>query len=398
MILGITANEKPHHVCGGVFLIFIKNNDIKPKNDKQAHAKCHYTLPRKHQLKAIIKILLRFPTFWHTTCTIYRQMMIQPKKTEEVFIMNVALLINIGIILFALAFAVVFVKDLLAHKADLKVGGIKSTVSLSLISVVALFFDTLGIGCYAPLTACYKTFKLVPDRLIPGTLNAACVMSMAFESIIFITVIEVETLTLVVLIGAAAIGAFIGAGFVSKLPVNKMRIGMGIALAAVVVTMLLGLLDLMPIGGEAIGITGIKLVISAVFCFIFGALMTIGVGAYAPIMALVYLMGLSPAVAFPIMMGSCAYLIPAAAIRFVREGSKQERPTYHRKAALITNTVGIIGAAVAAFLVTSLPLTVLKWLVVCVVAYTSIVMFRDGLKKKADDEDMPSTQATTKIA
>ncbi len=299
------------------------------------------------------------------------------------------LAIQIGIILMVVIFAYFFAVDLMAHKEDIK--GKERVLGIAAVSNITLFFDTLGIGCYAPMTASFKFFKLVKDRYIPGTLNTACVVSMAVESLIYITVIEVETVTLVTLIVASSIGAFLGAGIVSKLPVNKMRLGMGAALLVVAIVMLLGMFDLMPIGGEAIGIAGFKLVISAIVCFVLGALMTIGIGAYAPIMALVYLMGLSPAVAFPIMMGACAFLIPAAGIRFVRESSGA-KAVYDRKAALVANTIGIGGIFVAAFLVKSMPLGVLKWLVVAVIIYTGIVMLRDGLRKGVEDEPISTGQ------
>lgn len=291
------------------------------------------------------------------------------------------LAIQIGIVLMVLVFACFFIGDLRKHKETIK--GKNRILGLTAVANITLFFDTLGIGCYAPMTACFKFSKLVQDRYIPGTLNTACVVSMAVESLIYITVIQVEAVTLVTLIIASSIGAFFGAGIVAKLPVNKMRLGMGCALLAVAAIMLLGMLDLMPVGGEAIGLSGMRLVISALVCLVLGALMTIGIGAYAPIMALVYLMGLSPAVAFPIMMGSCAFLIPAAAVRFVKEG------VYDRKAALVTNTIGIGGIFVAAFLVKSMPLAILKWLVVAVIIYTGIVMLRDGIKKRTEETSKP---------
>jgi hypothetical protein len=39
------------------------------------------------------------------------------------------------------------------------------------IGFVTNFFDTLGIGSYAPTTALFRFFKLVPDEKIPGTLT-----------------------------------------------------------------------------------------------------------------------------------------------------------------------------------------------------------------------------------
>jgi uncharacterized membrane protein YfcA len=257
-----------------------------------------------------------------------------------------------------------------------------SWTSMSLIALFTIFFDTLGIGCYAPQTALFKILKLIPDRLIPGTLNTCCILPMCAEAIIYITVIQVDPLTLITVIAAATLGAILGAGIVAKLPEKKIQLGMGIALIIVALFMLAGLFNFMPIGGTAIGLTGAKLAIAIVGSFVLGSLMTIGIGAYAPMMAMVYALGMDPRVSFPIMMGACAFLIPAAGIKFVKEGA------YDLKANIIVNTVGLIGVFVAAYIVKSLPLTILEWLICFVVIYTSIIMFRSGLKNKDQNQSV----------
>lgn len=289
--------------------------------------------------------------------------------------MNLVIIIQGIITIACLTFIIFFARDLKAHRHDLK--GRKGFWGMFAVGNITVFFDTLGIGNFAPRTACFKLFKMVDDVNIPGTLNAGSAISMSVESLIYINSVEVEAATLISLILSAGLGSFLGAGFVSKLSVNKIRIGMGIALIVVVFVMLMGQLNLMPVGGEALGLHGSKLAVAVVVCFCLGVLMTIGIGAYAPTMALVYLLGMDPLVAFPIMMGSCSLICCSAGIRFVKEGK------YDRKAVLNLSTVGLLGIFVAVFLITSMPLYVLKWLVICVITYTSIVMLRDGLKKNA---------------
>ena len=149
---------------------------------------------------------------------------------------------------------------------------------------------------------------------------------------------------------------------------------MAIALFVTAFLMLAGQMGWMPGGGDAIGLTGVKLVIAIVGNFILGALMTLGIGLYAPSMALVYFLGMSPAVAFPIMMGSCAFLMPVASVKFVREGA------YNRKASLAIAVLGIVGVFIAAYIVKSLPLDILRWLVIGVIFYTSMTMFKAASK------------------
>jgi len=265
-------------------------------------------------------------------------------------------------------FTFVFVKDYLGHKEKLESG--TSFVKTGIIGLVVNFFDTLGIGSFAPTTALLRTFKQIDDRVLPGTLNVAMTIPVIVEAFAFIKSVEVEPITLTAMIVAASVGSYVGAGFMSKLPKQTVQKTMAIALAMAGLIMLAQVLGIFPGGGEAIGLTGVALVIGVVGNLILGALMTAGVGLYAPCMALVYLLGMSPAVAFPIMMASCAYLMPICSVKFIKEGA------YNRKASMAITIFGVVGVLIAVFLVTSLPLTVLKWLVLCVIAYTSISMFQ----------------------
>lgn len=298
--------------------------------------------------------------------------------------MNSVFYLQIAVVLMGVFFSVILAKDLIKNKDELR--GKKGWLNPSIAGIITQFFDTLGIGSYGPLTAWFKITKVVPDKQIPGTLNTCTVITCLFMTLAYTTTIEVEMTTLVTLIIAATLGAYFGAGFVSKLNVTYIRYGMGAALIIVVFVMLAGLLELMPVGGEAIGLPLMKLIVSAIIAFVLGSLMTIGVGIYAPMMALVYAMGLSPYVAFPIMMGSCAFLIPAAGIKFIKSNTK-ENPTYSKKTAICVNLVGCIGVAVAVFVVKSIPLTALKCLVIFVLLYTSFMLIRDAAKGSKEKKE-----------
>jgi uncharacterized membrane protein YfcA len=235
--------------------------------------------------------------------------------------------------------------------------------------------DTLGIGSFAQQTAIFKFFKLVDDRIIPGTMNVGNTIPTVTEALIFMTVVKVEPLTLAAMSIAAPAGAVLGAGVVAKMSRRKIQLGMGFGLLAVASIMLAGLLQWIPPGGEAIGLTGWKLIVAVVMSFVFGALQTIGVGFYAPCMAMVYALGMHPRVAFPIMMTATAMLMAAGSARFVKEGAVD------RKAALALTLAGVLGVFVAAYIVKSLPLMVLKWVVMGVVLYTSMWMFLSARRK-----------------
>lgn len=275
-----------------------------------------------------------------------------------------------------LGFTGIFAKDLVANKNNFEDN---SNGKLAGIGFVVNFFDTLGIGSFAPTTALLKAFKQTTDRIIPGTLNVAMTIPVVMEALIFMKVIEVEPVTLISMLAAAAIGAFVGAGIVSKLPERTIQVVMGIALFVTAFLMLSGQMGWLPGGGEAIGLSGTKLIIAVVANFTLGALMTAGIGLYAPCMALVYFLGMSPRVAFPIMMGSCAFLMPVASVKFIKEGA------YDRRASLVITIAGAVGVLIAAYIVKSLPLDILKWLVIGVIFYTSVTMLRSASKNKGTD-------------
>jgi len=269
-------------------------------------------------------------------------------------------------------YSIVLTRDFLKHKNSLEPS---SWIKTALIGFVVNFFDVLGIGAFAPQTALLKFTKQTEDKLIPGTMNVANTLPVLLQALIFITIVEVDPLTLILMLVSAAIGAIIGAGVVSKLSERKIRLTMGFALLITAGFMLARNLEWIQGGGDAIGLQGGKLIIAIVGNFFLGALMTAGIGLYAPCMALVFALGMSPQVAFPIMMGSCAFLMPPASIRFIRAGA------YNKKAAIAMAIPGVMAVLIAAFIIKSLPLDILKWLVIVVILYTSTVMLRAAFSK-----------------
>ena len=240
------------------------------------------------------------------------------------------------------------------------------------------FFDTLGIGSFAQQTAIFKFFKLVDDRLMPGTMNVGNTIPTVLQAFIFMTVVKVDPVTLVSMSTAAPLGALLGVGIVARMSRRRIQIGLGSGLLAVGLIMIAGFLNWMPAGGEAIGLTGWKLAVIVVMSFIFGALQTIGVGFYAPCMAMVYALGMHPLTAFPIMMTATAMLMAAGGARFVKQ------KVYDRKASISLTIAGVIGVFLAAYVVKSLPLLILKWVVCCVVIYTAVWMFISAAQKEPE--------------
>ena len=281
--------------------------------------------------------------------------------------MKTALFLLLGI--FAISYVVIWRRSLSKAAASMEPAGALRPTWLQLaIGLVTNFFDTLGIGNFAPTTAVFRFTRMVPDEEIPGTMNVGHTLPVILEAFIYITIVQVLPGTLVLMISAAVAGAWLGSGIVARLPRQKIRVGMGLALLAAAVLMTMSQYEAFPLGGEALGLEGIKLVLGMIGIMLLGALMTIGVGLYAPCLILISFLGMDPTAAFPVMMGACAFLMPVASARFIKRKSYSPQP-----AAGLT-LGGIPGVLIAAFLVTSMPLKAVRWLVVAVVIITATTM------------------------
>jgi uncharacterized membrane protein YfcA len=251
------------------------------------------------------------------------------------------------------------------------------------IGFFANFIDTLGIGSFATTSSIYKLLNAIPDDLIPGTMNVGHTLPTVVEAFIFVAVIPVDFRTMVSMIASACAGAWFGAGMISDWPKRKIQIGLGIALICAALLMLSSQLKLIPAGGDALGLVGLKFWFAVGASFILAAFQQLGIGFFAPCMILVSLMGMNPRSAFPIMMGACAFLMPVGSYRFI----KSRR--YSPKAAAGLTLGGIPAVMIAAYLVKSLPLGTIRWLVVFVVLYTAIMLLRSAAIDRTNNSQNP---------
>lgn len=272
---------------------------------------------------------------------------------------------------FAIWFAVVFCNALRRSEQEDGVSAVPSFSALA-TGFVTNFLDTLGIGSFAPTTAIFKFRRIVPDEVIPGTLNAGHTLPVVFQAFIYIVVIQVDITTMALMISSASLGGWFGAGLAAKFSRRTVQLCMGGTLLVAAVALVMRQFDLFPAGGDALGLQGWRLGIGVIGNFLFGAVSTLGVGFYAPCMTLVSLLGMNPAAAFPIMMGSGAFLMPLASIRFIW------RKAYFAPAAAGLALGGLVGVPLAAFVVKSLRLSELRWLVIVVVLYAAVLMLRSA--------------------
>ncbi len=256
--------------------------------------------------------------------------------------------------------------------------GMKHVVVTSIIGFVANFLDTLGIGSFAPTSAAFKMTKSVDDALVPGTLNVGDTIPVCFEAFLFFGIVDMDILTLVLMLVAAVAGSIVMAGIVTKFDRKKVRYALFVGLFLLATVVLMKNLGVGPFGtqGTALGLSGAKLVIAVVGNFIFGALMSIGVGLYAPCMAMVLALGMDANCAFPAMMGSCAFLMAFGnGPKFIKEGK------FDLVASWTQAIAGSVGVYVAYAFVKSMPLDLLTKVICAVVYFTAVLYLRDAIKK-----------------
>ena len=237
--------------------------------------------------------------------------------------------------------------------------------------------DTLGVGSFAITSSIYKLFNAVPDDLIPGTMNVGHALPTITEAFIFVAVVAVEFRTLAAMIAAAVLGAWVGAGTVSQWPKRRIQIGLGIALFGGRIANAGHHLELVTWRRKCDGAERYQTTDRRHLQFHVRRVSTARRWSLRPCMILVALLGMNPLAAFPIMMGSCAFLMPVGGFRFIK-GAR-----YSPKAAIGLTIGGIPGVLLAAYVVKSLPVLYVKWLVVFVVLYTAVMLLRSAATESA---------------
>ncbi len=234
------------------------------------------------------------------------------------------------------------------------------------------FFDTLGVGSFATTAAALKLGRLVEDERIPGTLNVGNALPTVLEALLFMAIVPVDPLTLISMVLAGGVGAWCGTGVVVHWPRQQIQRAMALALLVTATFIVLRQIDGLPSGGDARGLSGMALIIAVLASAVIGSLTSLGIGNYAPTMAVLYLLGMSPLMVFPIMATCAALILPTAALRFHRGG------LYSRPVAWALTLGGVPGVLVAFYLVRSLEVSLLRWLVVAVLCYTCVQLYRSS--------------------
>lgn len=250
------------------------------------------------------------------------------------------------------------------------------------IGVGTNFLDTLGIGNYAQITALFKLRGSPADELIPGTLNVGNAIPAFLGSFLFVVSVDVEPVLLACMIGSAALGAWLGAGIVSRMPKRALQRLMGAALLIAAFFFTMTNLGVLAPAGTAMALSGWRFAVAVGANFVLGALMCAGIGNYAPSMVILGLLGMHPIAAYPIMIGSDGLLIPVASLGFLKSGR------YAQGAALGLTIGGLVGTLLAFPLVNvvSAHLPLMRWLVTVVILYAAVTMLRAARAPAGGDD------------
>jgi uncharacterized membrane protein YfcA len=247
-----------------------------------------------------------------------------------------------------------------------------------LIGFITDFGDTLGIGSFATTTAAFRmTHYIDDDRKLPGTLNAVHAIPVMFQALFFITAVKVELTTLLPMTTAAVIGAYVGTHVTKKWHAPTVQRVMAVALLIAVIIMVVRMITT-PGSNNSMGVHGLHgwwLILGIVFNFGIGVLMTMGLGNYAPELIFFSLMGVNPAVAFPVMMLDAALIMPTTALNVI----KMNRVSWRGFAGVAIG--GVLGVIVAAKFFTSMNVDLLNKLIVIVALWTIFGLVRDSMKK-----------------
>ncbi len=280
------------------------------------------------------------------------------------------------LVIVAVVFSAVLARTALARNE------FKPNVEAMGLGAITNFFDTLGIGSFAPSTAWIKFRRLVPDSFIPATLNVGHALPTVAQALVFINLVKVDPKLLVTCILAAVVGGVLGAPIVVRLPVRVIQGVVGVAMLIAAALYAMTNLDLMPGGGTALALGPTLFAVAVAAYFVLGALMTAGIGLYAPSLIMLSLMGLDPKAAFPVMMGACAFLMPISGFGFIRAKRIDLRVV------LGIAIGGIPATLIAALVVKSLPLVALRWGVVAVVLYAAFVLLRTAMSAAPATPDL----------
>lgn len=283
-------------------------------------------------------------------------------------------------IILVISTLLIFYKTFLVYRKHDYIISRTKKIKLAFTGFIANFADTLGIGSFAIIVGFSKLWNLTEDDKLPSMLNIEAITPTTLQALFFLSIINVDPITLITLIITCTIGGGLSARIVSKLNKQLIRELMIFGLTLVCIILFLNQIQILPIGGNETALSGGKLIMGAIGMFIVGCLPAIGVGNYAAAQVLLFLLNMSPLVAFPIMTASSATMQCANTYTFLASGKKLAI-----KEGVILQIAAIPGVLLAAPLITKVSNYSLRWLLFVVILYNIVMLTRSYLEDRKNN-------------
>lgn len=250
-------------------------------------------------------------------------------------------------------------------------------LKLSFSGILAFISDTLGVGSFAVNIALAKLLGTFRDDELPAVNNGAQVIPGTIESLFFMKFVEVDLITLITLVLGTCIGGLVGGSIVSRLSQQAIRLAMMGCFLLIMGLLLSYEFRWLPIGGEAIELHSWKLVVGFFAMIVCGALTTVGIGLFVMIQGVLFLLGVSPLVAFPIMMTAGAMQQPLTTLVFLQQNKIPLKKT------LILSLAGCLGVFITLPIFSLLTITWLHTLLMVILAYNFITIGHNYVLERA---------------
>lgn len=247
--------------------------------------------------------------------------------------------------------------------------------------VVAFISDALGMGSFAVNIALAELLGTFHDEELPAMNNGAQVIPGVFESIFFMQLIDVDLTTLITLVAGTCLGGLIGGNVVSRLGKQSIRLAMMCCFTLIIALLLCRQFHIFPIGGELIALHSGKLVMGFVGMVVCGMLTSVGIGLFVMVQAVLFLLGVSPMVAFPIMTTAGAMQQPLTTLAFLKHDKIPLKKT------LILSLGGCVGVFLALILFNHLTISWLHSLLILIITYNLFAISRTYWRLKGANKD-----------
>ena len=242
--------------------------------------------------------------------------------------------------------------------------------------IIAFISDTLGVGSFAVNVALAKLLGTFHDDELPAVNNGAQVIPGTIESLFFMQLIDVDLTTLVTLVLGTCLGGLLGGVIVSQLSKQAIRLAMMCCFLLIIGLLLCHQLNMLPMDGDLIELRSWRLIVGFIAMIVCGALTSVGIGLFAMVQGVLFLLGASPLIAFPIMTTAGAMQQPLTTLVFLQQRKIPLKKT------LILSLAGCIGVFITLPLFSHLTISWLHSLLMCILIYNFFAIGRSYLRAR----------------